>query len=200
MKVPEGQPTIAHRFNGGFAWPKRAESRRDGRNVDSYRPCGACFVSGRQPAVETVGYSRLPLPGQERAAHDPLVGLAERLTALSRACWERGRQLPVLALAKVFKKEGEAYHVWNAALPGHVPPAPEFAPPFASTKHLGDRLKAAIARREQLRAEMIALQEEMDWLVHAACGLVAPDAPCGGSADFQSAVSPICNRQGAGWN
>jgi hypothetical protein len=36
--------------------------------------------------------------------------LAERLTALSRACWERGRELPSLALRKLFEKSGEAYH------------------------------------------------------------------------------------------
>jgi prepilin-type N-terminal cleavage/methylation domain-containing protein len=98
------------------------------------------------------------------------------LPVLARGCWERGRQLPALALAKAFEKDGEAYHVWNVSLPGHVTPAPEFAPPFTMETELRARLQAAITRREQLRAEMIALQEEMDWLVYAAYGLLE----CGG--------------------
>jgi len=108
--------------------------------------------------------------------HGKSQSLAERLAGLSRLCWERGRQLPALALAKAFEKPDEAYSTWNAALPGHVPPAKEFAPPFATEKDLRIRLQAAIACREQLRNEMIALQEEMDWLVYQAYGLL----DCGG--------------------
>src|SRR5207247_1570730 len=37
--------------------------------------------------------------------------LAEALTALARECWERGRELPSLALRKLFEKPNEAYHV-----------------------------------------------------------------------------------------
>ncbi|MBI5683474.1 MAG: Eco57I restriction-modification methylase domain-containing protein [Verrucomicrobia bacterium] len=111
-----------------------------------------------------------PLRGKPNA-------LAERLTALSRSCWERGRQMPSLALAKLFEKDGEAYHAWNASLPGHVPAAAEFAPPFAATGDLRARLAAATARREQLRAEMIGSQEEMDWLVYAAYGLLPAEHP-----------------------
>ncbi|HEX9046103.1 MAG TPA: hypothetical protein VF988_03675, partial [Verrucomicrobiae bacterium] len=103
--------------------------------------------------------------------------VAERLAALADACWQRGQQLPALALAKLFEKSDEAYAAWNASLPGHVPPAREFTPPFVSEKDLRIRLQSAIARREQLRHEMIALQEEMDWLVYRAYGLLSRKLP-----------------------
>ncbi len=102
--------------------------------------------------------------------------LTEGLTALSRACWERGCELPSLALRKLFERSSEAYHAWNAALPGHVAPHAKLGAPFTTTAELQDRFARAVSQREQLRAEMIALQEEMDWLVYAAYGLL----DCGG--------------------
>jgi hypothetical protein len=98
--------------------------------------------------------------------------LAERLTTLSRACWERGRELPSLALRKLFEKSGEAYHAWNAALPGHVPPHAQLPAPFTTTEELQATFNRAVALREKFRAEMVALQEEMDWLVYRAYGLL----------------------------
>ncbi len=126
-------------------------------------------------------------------------GLASRLTALSRACWERGRQMPSLALAKLFEKDGEAYHAWNASLPGHVPAAAEFAPAFAATDDLRARLAAATARREQLRADMIALQEEMDWLIYAAYGLLPADdaaVECGRGLSAPTAAAVESKNRG----
>jgi PLD-like domain len=105
--------------------------------------------------------------------------LADRLTALSRACWERGRELPSLALRKLFEKSGEAYHAWNALLPGHVPPHAQLPAPFTTAAELRNAFTQACAMREKLRAEMIALQEEMDWLVYQAYGLL----DCGGKSD-----------------
>lgn len=103
--------------------------------------------------------------------------LAEQLTELSRGCWERGRELPSLAMRKLFEKSGEAYHAWNAALPGYIPPHAQLQPPFASTADLGARFARAEAHRDQLRAEMVARQEEMDWLVYSAYGLIPADCP-----------------------
>ena len=83
MKVPARRPTIAHRFNGGTSSALRGESRRDDRvsalcSGMFFRPSGGLAVVGLPTTVETVGYSRLPLPGQERAEHDALVGLRSR--------------------------------------------------------------------------------------------------------------------------
>jgi hypothetical protein len=116
--------------------------------------------------------AQLPVPA---TVADALRGkpsaLAERLTALSRACWESGRELPSLALRKLFEKSGEAYAAWNAALPGHVAPHAKLAAAFTTTAELQERFARAVSLREQLRAGMVARQEEMDWLVYAAYGL-----------------------------
>ena len=111
--------------------------------------------------------------------------LTERLTALSRACWERGQELPSLALRKLFEKPGEAYHAWNAALPGYLAPHANLRKSFASTEELQDCFARAVAERDHLRAEMIAQQEEMDWLVYAAYGLLRSDDPA-----VQSEIEP----------
>jgi hypothetical protein len=115
---------------------------------------------------------QLPVPS---AIADKLRGkshsLAERLTALSSACWKRGQELPSLALRKLFEQSGEAYATWNAALPGHVPTHAKLLAPFTTTAELRAGYQQAIKLRENLRVEMIALQEEMDWLVYRAYGL-----------------------------
>ena len=62
-------------------------------------------------------------------------------------------------------------------MPGRVKPHPEIGPPFSSTKDLEKNLARAQAIREKLRGEMIARQEEMDWLVYAAYSLIAETDP-----------------------
>ena len=52
MKVPEGRPTIARRFNGGFRLSKPIESRRDERKYGFVRDISAA------PAGFLVLYSR----------------------------------------------------------------------------------------------------------------------------------------------
>jgi len=114
--------------------------------------------------------------------------MAERLTELSKACWECGQQMPSLSLKKLFEKPGEAYHEWNSSLPGYVPPNPELGAPFQSETGLRDAYQRAQAIRERLRAVMIALQEEMDWLVYAAYGLLPTDDPAVGLVGEGSAL------------
>jgi hypothetical protein len=114
---------------------------------------------------------QLPVPA---AIADALGGesnaLAGALTTLARGCWERGRELP--SLRKLFEKPNEAYHGWNAALPGYMKPHNELGVPFSSTVELEARFASAREICERLRREMIARQEEMDWLVYAAYGLI----------------------------
>ena len=85
--------------------------------------------------------------------------------------------MPALALRKLFEQPGDAYHDWNSALPGHVSQDAEIGAPFQSLEDLQDRFSKAWNIRETLRSDMIALQEEMDWLVYAAYGL-ADDESC----------------------
>ena len=102
--------------------------------------------------------------------------------------------MPSLALRKLFEKSGEAYYPWNAALPGHVAPHAKLGAPFTTTAELQERFARAASLREQLRAEMIALQEEMDWLVYAAydlldCGGKRSATPLSAGAELSSAAS-----------
>ena len=105
---------------------------------------------------------------------------SEKLSAFSRECWERGSELPSLTLGKLFEKPNEAYHAWNASLPGHVKPHNELGVPFSSTKDLEKEFARACEIREKLRCEMIARQEEMDWLVYAVYGLIGETDPAVG--------------------
>ena len=117
---------------------------------------------------------------------------AEALTALSRECWERGRELPSLALRELFQKSGEAYHAWIATLPGYVVPHEKLGAPFSSTAELRERFARAQSIREKLRTEMIARQEEMDWLVYAAYGLLAAGDP---AAQIETEPAPLDQLQ-----
>jgi type I restriction-modification system DNA methylase subunit len=102
---------------------------------------------------------------------------AEQLTLLAQGCWERGRQLPSLVLTKLFEKVDEAYQTWTASLPGYVPPHKKFGVPFQSTDQLQHEFQRIVEDRERLRAELISLQEEMDWLVYVAYGLLPTESP-----------------------
>lgn len=137
------------------------------------------FASGK---VERLPVPMLVLDVLRGKSHS----LAERITALSSACWKRGQELPSLALRKLFEQSGEAYAAWNAALPGHVPPHAKLPAPFTTTAELRTAYQQAIKLRENLRVEMIALQEEMDWLVYRAYGLLSENSP---------AVAAVCDRR-----
>ncbi len=80
-----------------------------------------------------------------------------------------------MTLRKVLERTGEAYHGWNSSTPSFARPHEIIGMPFEKASELRKALKSVIGKREQLRAEMIARQEEIDWLVYAAYGLV-PDA------------------------
>jgi hypothetical protein len=103
--------------------------------------------------------------------------------------------MPSLALKKLFEKPSEAYHSWNASLPGYVPPHPRLAVPFQSSEELNKNFQLAVELREQLRAEMIALQEEMDWLVYAAYGLLPVDSPAVPMANAGAETAPLQREQ-----
>jgi hypothetical protein len=106
--------------------------------------------------------------------------IAERLTDLACECHARGLLFPRLSYRRIFEKPGEAYDAWNRALPGHTPPDPIFAQPFDTPQGLL-RLKAlAKEERDRLRREMIALQEEMDWLVYVTYGILREDHEAAG--------------------
>jgi hypothetical protein len=132
---------------------------------------------------------QLPVPNKvAKALKGEWNPLAKRLAEMAQECWERGQKLPTLAMKKVFEKPGEAYHEWNSSLPGYEKPHPTIGKPFGSAKELKQTYDRVVAERERLRAEMIALQEEMDWLVYAAYGFL-PDNHA--AAQVPAALEPL---------
>src|SRR6266487_3710820 len=102
MKVPEGRPTIARRFNGGFRLSEPIESRRDERKNAFVRAISAApsglyrFAFAR--TVETVGYflsSRWDLICTVRTTPEVLAHghhWLERQIAATDANHQRGEQ------------------------------------------------------------------------------------------------------------
>ena len=83
MKVPEGQPKIAQRFNAGLASANRVESRRDDRRFSLksrilFRPFGAFSLFFALPTVETVGYFLPPLRGSKQRDAEADTSVLER--------------------------------------------------------------------------------------------------------------------------
>ena len=139
-----------------------------------------CFNKGAGEDEERDRYvfagnkmQQLPLPEKVVAAlNGQSNALSECLMQFSQGCWQRGRQMPALAFEKLFEKPDESYNNWKSRLPGYVPPDIRLGPPYDSTESLGRAFRETQALRNHLRAEMIALQEEMDWLIYLAYGLV----------------------------
>lgn len=102
---------------------------------------------------------------------------SKRLAKLAEECWQRGQTLTTLTFKKLFEKPGEAYHGWEVSLPGYVEPHESVAEPFTDEESLRSAFETTVSLREKLRSEMIACQEEMDWLVYAAYGLIPLDSP-----------------------
>jgi len=106
--------------------------------------------------------------------------LPMRASSLSLNCTRLGEELTRLAFKKLFHSPGEAYDGWNRALPGHGAPHPLITQPFDAAHDILALKARARGERERLRREMIALQEEMDWLVYAAYELLPQDHPAVG--------------------
>jgi len=108
-------------------------------------------------------------------------GLVHKMLVLrSSACSFRGNEAGPLSSTKLFEKVEEAYDGWNRALAGYATPHRFIEQPFGSAQELLALKAKAKEERERLRREMIALQEEMDWLVYAAYELLPQDHPAVG--------------------
>jgi hypothetical protein len=146
-----------------------------------------CFSKREAEVAESGTYyefaggkvEQLPVPDAVSKALDRKSShISDRLTKFSKACWERGQILPSLSMKKLFEKKGEAYDSWNRSLPGYIAPHSLIATPFTDIASLQNAYTRVVAEREYLRAEMVALQEEMDWLVYEAYGLIDKTAKC----------------------
>jgi hypothetical protein len=121
--------------------------------------------------------------------------ITSQLVALSEACWHRGRELQSLTMRKVFEKAGEAYHAWNSTSPGHIEPYADLGKPFTSSAELRQRFTQTAELRDALRGEMIGAQEEMDWLMYAAYGLIPLDSPAVSVVKSAELIASISREQ-----
>jgi hypothetical protein len=128
-----------------------------------------------------VAQSPVPLPVAEALKQVSTNLVAQRLRELSLACRDRGRRLLALVTKGLFEKPGEAYYHWNSSMPGHLPPDSAIGLPFETETDLRKSYSRMRSLRDGLRCEMVALQEEMDWLVYAAYGLLPQDDPALGT-------------------
>jgi hypothetical protein len=103
--------------------------------------------------------------------------LSSTLESLGRECKDRGHSLGVLSLEKLFQMPEEAYMNSYEALPGYVGPDEIFCTNFDDAGSLGRAYARVRGAREQLRVEMIARQEEIDWLAYRLYGLLSQDHP-----------------------
>lgn len=94
-------------------------------------------------------------------------------------------------IRKLFENESEAYQKWNQSLPGYVPPHIGIGTTFVDTKSLREAYDRLKSMRETFRWEMIAFQEEMDWLLYSAYDFLPDD-----HATVQAEVEPTAlNRE-----
>jgi hypothetical protein len=123
---------------------------------------------------------QLPVPVSfVRANQEPSV-IAVKLVDLARRCDARGQMLRRLSYHRLFEKTGEAYDSWNRSIPGYTAPHELLAQPFETLQELLSQRARVREQRDRLRGEMIALQEEMDWLVYVAYGLLPEGHPAVG--------------------
>jgi hypothetical protein len=121
---------------------------------------------------------QLPVPQAiEMALRDKKNSVAERLTALSQHCWKRGQEMSDLPVRRLLEKAGEAYDDWNRGVLFSPSLHSELSPAFQSTNDVRIAFERIQSIRDKLRSEMIAFQEEMDWLAYAAYGLLPEDHP-----------------------
>ena len=86
-------------------------------------------------------------------------------------------RLPGLRFEKIFEIPGEAYHTWNSALEGYVPPCPDLPTLFTTARELRATCDRFIQWRQDIRRRMIFLQEEMDWVAYDMYGLLKSKPP-----------------------
>ena len=127
---------------------------------------------------------RLPVPQPllERTA------LAQRGERFAERCSALGAEVPGLHPRKLFERPGDAYTDWYAQVRGYQQPHPKLKLDWASAGELKAGWSAALVEMRRLRREMVALQEEMDWLVYGAYGLLPEDDP---AVNLQGADGPM---------
>ncbi len=144
---------------------------------------------GQQDRFEFSGNILADLTIPERISRQ--TELRTQSSAFSSACSLRGSEVSSLTYKHLFERPGEAFDGWNRSLSGYTAPHPLIAQSFGTAEELLALKTKAKEERGRLQLEMIALQEEMDWLTYAAYGLLNHDHPAVGLA-LMDASRPWC--------
>ena len=99
----------------------------------------------------------------------------QRAEALAQRCSDLGALIPGLHPRKLFEHPGEAYTDWYRQIRGYQPPHERLNTGWQAAAELGDAWRWAVEEMHQLRRQMVALQEEMDWLMYGAYDLLPLD-------------------------
>jgi type I restriction-modification system DNA methylase subunit len=130
---------------------------------------------------------QLPLPraiaiylgsSQDQFSHE--------MAALAKRCGELGKEQLNLKLKRLFGQKGEAYA--RIDVPDFLSNETSDEYSFSSSVDLLNSFAVLRKKRHDGERQMIALQEEMDWLIYSAYGLVPPTEP---RMQVQKAPLPI---------
>ena len=108
---------------------------------------------------------------------DQQSALAARLTQLATAQGALGRLVPGMHPKRLFDLPDEAYSGWYRQIPGCQEPHPELKLDWATAGQLKDSWQNALRLMRTARRKMVAMQEEMDWVVYSAYGLLPKNQP-----------------------
>lgn len=138
----------------------------------------ACYNRGaggdaERDRYEYFGNKLAKLPVPRPLLEDKRV--RQRAEALAERCSDLGALIPGLYPRKLFEHPGEAYTDWYRQIRGYQPPHERVNTGWQSAAELRDAWRWAVEEMHQLRRQMVALQEEMDWLMYAAYGLLPLD-------------------------
>lgn len=140
-----------------------------------------CFCKRYSENAETDDYyefaggkvEQLPVP--DVLLKDSVI--RRRASAFAERCAALGAEVPGFHPRKLFERPGEAYTDWYRGIRGYQLPHPNLKRDWTSADQLQVAWRDALDAMSVRRREMVALQEEQDWLVYAAYGLLPEDDP-----------------------
>ena len=98
--------------------------------------------------------------------------ISKRAALLAQKCSDLGAVIPGLQPRKLFEQPGEAYTDWYAKIRGYQRPDSSLNLSWDTSSSLRSAWQAALKKVDETRRHMIVLQEEMDWLIYGAYGLL----------------------------
>jgi hypothetical protein len=103
--------------------------------------------------------------------------ISKRASFLSKKCSGLGIIISDLQPRKLFERPGEAYTDWYVKIRGYQRPDSSLNLSWDTSVSLHSAWQSALKKMDETRKQMIALQEEIDWLIYGAYNLLPIDHP-----------------------